>query len=251
MNETLVRMKRETKALLKRRALPGFYNECARELQCARTTFFDHPLIHRLREDVIPFLYDDYGYGVEHAKKVAMEGSAIVLHQSLNIDPPLARHHALLTQMAGLLHDICRLEDDHAAHGAEMAEILLADYPLGPTDIKRIAFAIRDHETVGKPCETEDSVARLMADAIYDAEKFRWGPDNFSTTLWKICDYNETPVAEIVRRFPEGIAKIQETPPTFRTPLGRTYGPKFIELGLDVGHDLHELLKKILEEESS
>ena len=37
MNETLVRMQRETKALLKRRALPGFYNECARELQCART----------------------------------------------------------------------------------------------------------------------------------------------------------------------------------------------------------------------
>ena len=243
MNETLVAMKREAKALIARHDLPGFYEECARELEYSRQTFFDHPLIVRLRDDVIPFLYDDYGHGVEHSKKVAVEASAIILYQLREMDSGLARRTALLAQMAGLLHDVCRLEDDHARHGAEMAGVILADYPLELGETERIAFAIADHEAFTPRAETRDPMARLLADALYDADKFRWGPDNFATTLWKMCDYNETPVAEIVRRFPEGIAKIEEIAQTFRTPLGRTFGPEFIRLGLTVGREVYDMLK--------
>lgn len=247
MNETLVAMKRMAKDLLAGYQMPGFYQEYAQEMESARTTFFDHPLIQRLREDVIPFLYDDYGHGVEHAKKVAIEAAAIVLHETRIEDQVLARHHALLAQMAGLLHDVCRLEENHAAQGAELSGVILEDYPLDAADKARIAFAIADHEAFTPSAETGDPVARLLADALYDADKFRWGPDNFSTTLWKMCDYNETPVEEIVRRFPEGIAKIREIGSTFRTAQGRKYGPQFIELGLEVGEALYARLKEMIE----
>lgn len=244
MNETLVTMKREAKALVARHELPGFYEECDREMEYSRLTFFDHPLIIRLRDDVIPFLYDDYGHGVDHSKKVALEASAIVLKLTQDEDPMLARRLSLLAMMAGLLHDVCRLEPDHALQGAEMAGVILADYPLELGDAERIAFAISDHEAFKPQQKTSDPLARLLADAVYDADKFRWGPDNFSTTLWKMCDYNETPVEEIVRRFPEGIAKIEEIATTFRTSLGQKYGPEFIKLGLEVGEEVYEMLKK-------
>jgi len=242
MNKLLTRMKTEAKAMAARMEMPGFYTQCARELDYSRSVFFDNPLLVRLQEDVIPFLYDDYGHGIDHAKKVAIEAGAIVLAEMRQGDLARARHLALLAHLAGLLHDICRLEDDHATRGAELSVSILADYPLEPEDLARLAFAISDHEAFTTRRETDDPEAALLSGALYDADKFRWGPDNFSTTLWEMCDYNEVPVADILRRFPAGVARIREVAGTFRTATGRTFGPQFIDLGLALGEELHARL---------
>ena len=245
MNKILVRMKREAKAMVADLELPQFYNECKRELDYSRSTFFDHPLLMRLQEDVIPFLYDDYGHGIEHSKKVAIEAGAIVLAEMRQGDLPRARHLALLAHMAGLLHDICRMEDDHAARGAELSASILADYPLEADDLKRIAFAISDHEAFSDRQSTEDPEAHLLSNALYDADKFRWGPDNFSTTLWEMCDYNDITVVEILLNFPRGVEKIRQVATTFRTSIGKTFGPEFIELGLALGGEIYHRLGEL------
>jgi hypothetical protein len=245
MNKLLSRMKTEAKAMVARLELPGFYAHCARELEYSRSTFFDNPLLVRLQEDVIPFLYDDYGHGIDHAKKVAIEAGAIVLTEMRQGDLTRARHLALLAHLAGLLHDVCRLEDDHAARGAELSLSILADYPLEADDLARVAFAIRDHEAFAARRETTDPEAALLSGALYDADKFRWGPDNFSTTLWEMCDYNETPVAGILERFPAGVARIREVAGTFRTATGRAFGPEFITLGLSLGEEIHARLNEL------
>jgi len=41
-----------------------------------------------------------------------------------------ARRLSLLAMLAGLLHDTCRLEGDHATRGADLALLILRDYPL-------------------------------------------------------------------------------------------------------------------------
>lgn len=250
MNKTLMRMKQEAKTLVAGQDMPGFYLACAPELDFSRTSFFDHPLIHRLREDVIPFLYDDYGHGIDHSKKVAIEGGAIILVEMRGGDLERARHLALLAQMAGLLHDICRLEDHHAERGAELSGTILADYPLKDGDKELIAFAIADHEAFTDRKATDDPEATLLSGALYDADKFRWGPDNFSTTLWEMCDYNDISMPELIERFPDGVKKITEITTTFRTEVGRTFGPQFIDLGLSLGQQVFERLVEVAREET-
>jgi len=58
---------------------------------------------------------------------------------------------------------------------------------------KYIADAIRNHEAFKETLEAADKEGRLVSDALYDADKFRWGPENFTTTLWTIVTANDTP----------------------------------------------------------
>ncbi len=73
--------------------------------------FFDHPLIIRLQEDVLPFLYDEYAHGIYHSKKVAIEAGAIILKEGDDMDGDRVRELVLLAQFGGLLHDCCRLDE--------------------------------------------------------------------------------------------------------------------------------------------
>ncbi|MDY7000217.1 MAG: hypothetical protein SVS15_00360, partial [Thermodesulfobacteriota bacterium] len=225
MNETLRRIKKEAGAMPAGLELPSFYRVCAHELESSQKNFAEHPMLARLREDVIPFLRDNYGHGMEHAEKVAVEAGAIVLAESRRENVDTARYLALLAQISGLLHDVCRLEPDHAAKGAEMARTILHDYPLSAEDKEEICFAIASHEAFQPPPKPMDTDAELLSGALYDADKFRWGPDNFTTTLWEICDHQEWSLSEIVERFPDGVEKIKEIASTFRTGPGKKYGP--------------------------
>jgi len=243
MSDELRAIREQAKALRSRLATPGFYRQFAAEIETAREIFFDDPLIYRMQQDVLPFLYDDYGHGVEHAKKVAIEGAAIVLAEVGKTDPERARRLAKLALLAGLLHDICRLEPDHALRGAEVAQIILQDYPLGAEDKAAVVRAVGCHEAFAACGGAPDPDSDLLAGALYDADKFRWGPDNFVTTLWELCDYLEWPLEEIVRRFPEGVERIRQVSDTFRTGIGQAFGPEFIEQGMDMGRDLYLLLR--------
>ncbi|SMP58988.1 hypothetical protein [Desulfonatronum lacustre] len=244
MLKELELVKQEAKSLAGVQPPPRFYDRFAPELAFSKELFFDHPLVVRCCEDVLPFLADDYGHGIEHAKKVAVESGAIALAEARAWGMDQARHLCLLAQLSGLQHDICRLEPEHALRGAELSFQILADFPLTDRDKEMIAFAIRNHEAF-RPMETSfDHLEELLASCLYDADKFRWGPDNFGTTLWEICDYEEWCLREILAKFPEGVERIRSIANTFRTEVGKTFGPEFIDLGLNLGNRLYTLLQR-------
>ncbi len=246
MIELLKQLRREARELASVQPIPAFYMDCAVELKFAWDMFFDHPLMLRLQEDALPFLYDDYGHGVEHAKKVAQEACALALADCQALPPDDCRHLGLLAQFAGLLHDTCRLEPHHAEKGGELARMILKDYPITDHDRHIVAEAIAAHEAFKPGFQTpEEPRLRILVGALYDADKFRWGPDNFVTTLWEICDYEEWTLAEVADRFPEGLRRIEEVAGTFRTRAGRKYGPEMIAQGLTVGRALHARLTEL------
>ena len=244
MLKELELLKQEAKSLAGFQSPPRFYDRFAAELAFSKELFFDHPLVIRCCEDVLPFLNDGYGHGIEHAKKVALEGGAIALVESQPWGMDQARHLCLLAQLSGLLHDICRLEPEHALRGAELGVRILGDFPLTDRDKQMIAFAIRNHEAFREKENSSDHQEELLAAALYDADKFRWGPDNFGTTLWEICDYEEWCMREILAKFPEGVDRIRAIANTFRTEVGRTFGPEFIDLGIQMGRRLYALLQQ-------
>jgi hypothetical protein len=247
MNNILEQLRSEAKNLAAHKS-PRFYELCNAQYSYSKETFFTHPLIIRCREDVLPFLNDEFGHGIDHSKKVAIEAGTISMNELGQRDLQLNRHMVILAQIAGLLHDICRLEPEHAQKGAELAKFILRDYPLDQEDKERIAFAIADHEAFKPRQNTGDELTVLLSGALYDADKFRWGPDNFVTTLWEICDYQEWPLEKILSRFPQGMEIIDSISMTFRTNTGQTFGPEFIEIGLEIGHVLYRKIKKICEQ---
>jgi hypothetical protein len=244
MNEILLQLKNEAKILGKARTT-DFTRQFAPEIKYSWELFNNHPLIHRCREDVCPFLNDSYGHGVRHARKVAIDTSALILAETRGRDLDQARRLALLGQVAGLCHDISRFEPDHAVHGARLSSRILTSYPLEPQEIEAIVYAIENHEAFKPVAETIDEQACLLAAALYDADKFRWGPDNFTTTLWEICDYEQWSVEQILERMPKGLEIIQSIADTFRTETGRVYGPEYIEIGMDIGRTILSRLKKM------
>jgi hypothetical protein len=85
---------------------------------------------------------------------------------------------------------------------------------------------------------------QFVADALYDADKFRWGPDNFTHTIWYMMNYQQTDIAELVGRFPWGLDGILRIKDTFRTNVGVQYGPEFIDLGVRIGKEIYQHLQR-------
>ncbi|WP_291323796.1 hypothetical protein [Desulfonatronospira sp.] len=223
----------------------NFYVRYSRENACSREIFFSHPLIQRLWEDVLPFLNEEFGHGIEHCKKVSIDAGTLAFIETRSWrDQKLSRRYSLLAQMAGLLHDISRQETDHARKGAELSRIILQYYPLSQEELDDLAFAVSNHEAFSEVLEPAHLRQALLSDVLYDADKFRWGPDNFVTTLWEICSCREWSLEEVLERFPRGLGFIQDVQYTFRTPTGRLYGPEFIQCGLDMGRVLYRCLKE-------
>ncbi|CCO23178.1 hypothetical protein [Maridesulfovibrio hydrothermalis] len=247
MNKLLIELKQEAKALASAQPVPVFYRDLETQLEFARDMFFDHPLVIRLQEDVLPFLYDEYAHGVYHSKKVAIEAGAIVLKEGGDDLPAdRVRELVLLAQFCGLLHDSCRLDEDHALRGAETSRVILKNYPLSERSKDLIAESIARHEAFKpeQPIEN-DLELTILSGALYDADKFRWGPDNFSTTLWEICDYEDWTVAEVIEKFPKGLKIIQSIESTFRTETGKKYGPEMIAQGINIGDAIYDKLTEL------
>lgn len=146
-----------------------------------------------------------------------------------------------LAQIAGLLHDSCRLEGEHAVQGTDLSLMILQDYPLDDEEKQMISKAILCHEAFSPAQQFGDPRQQILADAVYDADKFRWGPDNFSTTLWEICNYQEWSLEQILNKFPHGMEFISSIRHTFpHTSAGKIYGPEFIDLGLEMGRQMYK-----------
>jgi len=152
----------------------------------------------------------------------------------------------LLAHLAAVFHDMRRFEKHHAKKSAEAAEpILEATFGLRETEVTAITKAIGNHEAFQPVEALEDPLALLISDALYDADKFRWGPDNFTEMLWSMLERRNVPIPAVMGRYLEGMKGIERIRSTFRSRTGQAYGPDFIDRGMEVGRRLYEELMKM------
>jgi hypothetical protein len=196
-------------------------------------------------------LKDDLGHGIDHSEKVALEAGALayVEGERLSLEEPLRREICLLVQIAGLLHDLRRFEKDHAKASAFAASRILKEFSIFPEKREYIVQAIANHEAFCEPKRIDSPVGQMVSDALYDADKFRWGPDNFTQTVWQMLRSSKARIAPLIGRFPKGMEGISWIKDTFRTETGKIYGPEFIELGLEIGEKIYQFLQERFSEE--
>ncbi len=226
---------------------PSFYATHENELASSFAYFSGSAVIQKCRSYVDRAVLHP-AHGVDHCEKVALEAGAIVQIEYKNrgltgID---VSDLLLCVHLAGLLHDIKRMEQDHTIAGSIEAERILNGFELNSCYRRYITAAIRNHEAFKAVQASEDEPARIISDALYDADKFRWGPDNFITTVWLIMESMGTPVAELYSSFDKKMRGIRKIKSTFRTEIGRQYGPEFIDLGIEIGNAIYKDMQDMI-----
>lgn len=219
---------------------PDFYRDHADDLAHARHCLDQDPLLCELRAFVIERLDDDFGHGIGHALKVAADAGALCLIEGARCghgDAHIQRT-SLICQAAGLLHDIRRKRPNHAAEGAQYARKALTAYAVDAGEIDAICYAIRNHEAFQRIQAPPTAMAGLMSDCLYDADKFRWGPDNFKDTLWDMVAFFNPSLSDFVARYPGGMQRLEQIKATFRSHTGKKYGPQMIDYGIRIGQEL-------------
>jgi hypothetical protein len=230
---------------------PRFYVNCRESLDLSRVLFEEDVQVVRCRTLVLRKLNNDLGHGMAHSEKVALEAGALAYIEGERLCPEesFRREACLLAQIAGLLHDLRRGEKDHAKASALAASNILKEFFFSPGKREHIVQAIANHEAFVEPKSIDSPVGQMISDALYDADKFRWGPDNFTHTLWHMLRSSRAQIAPLIRRFPEGMEGISWVKKTFRTETGKIYGPEFIELGLRIGEKIYEFLQERFSDE--
>ncbi len=226
-----------------------FYSAHADAVRRSETLLTDHDLVRRCRGQLDESLLE-CAHGICHCEAVARDAGALVLIEAAARSYPAAET-GLLSEaavIAGLLHDIKRREEDHAVRGSIEADRILA--ALGMDDRRRnyITYAIRNHEAFKAVCDLGDEAGCLVSDALYDADKFRWGPENFTTTVWIMLRDRGTTPARLYEVFPEKMRGISAIKETFRTGTGRKYGPEIIDQGLKIGSAIYAELTVLLKD---
>jgi hypothetical protein len=225
---------------------PDFYLDHRRANDDSRRFFETDKVIKKLHNYVAQHLEDDYGHGLQHAIKVSVEAGALmnVEGRTAGLEGHDLESRLRIVQTAGLLHDIKRKKKDHAKLGAAHARKVLRGYPFSPEEIEDIYRAIHNHEAFKSNIDIDTPAGLLVADCLYDADKFRWGPDNFAHTLWDMISFYNPPLDQFMKRYPQGMEGIARIKSTFRSRTGKKYGPQFIELGLAIGEELYTVIKK-------
>jgi len=191
-------------------------------------------------------------HGLCHCEAVARDAGAIVLVEGKrhNIDGSKITSLFIDAIIAGLLHDIKRREDDHAVRGSIEAENILRSLDVDDRSRSYITYAIRNHEAFKIVCDLDDKDGCMVSDALYDADKFRWGPENFTGTLWLMVNAHETPIESLHKNFREKMKGIERIRDTFRTDTGKRYGPEFIDQGIQIGNAIYAKMSSLLEPQS-
>ena len=223
---------------------PDFYQDHHQAAAYARQFLRNEPILISLRQFVSDNLANNFGHGLEHATKVTEDAGAIMYieGQTAGYSQVKLKRRMSVVQCAGLLHDIKRKKKDHAKLGADHARQILKKYPLQPEEIEDISRAIQNHEAFKEVIDIDSPEGILVSDCLYDADKFRWGPDNFTHTLWDMISVYNPPLAKFMARYPKGMAGLEKIKATFRSETGKKYGPQFIELGLAIGRQLHDVI---------
>jgi hypothetical protein len=224
---------------------PDFYQDHSLSNELSRQYFETNPYTVQLRAFVAKKLKDDFGHGLEHAVKVAMDAGALMIVENKRISASndVINRRVIIVQCAALLHDIKRKQEDHAVRGAAYARKVLKKYPFDPDEIEDICLAIRNHEAFKNSVKSNTLQGSLVSDCLYDADKFRWGPDNFIDTVWTMASFFQLPVVKFMELYPNGMKKVAKIRHTFRTDTGKKYGPQFIDIGLAIGEELFDVIK--------
>jgi hypothetical protein len=220
---------------------PVFYREKGDCVELSRNAFENNTMVRKCLGMVATEGFFA-GHAEEHIRNVAIEAGAIILIEADGLPPNCRTGQRLsfLAHIAGVLHDIKRSEPEHARIGAIEAGRILEDLDFTEIERRMIVKSIANHEAFQPPEILTSPDAQLLSDALYDADKFRWGPENFTDTLWAMLALRKTEnIPLLFERFPRSMEGIERIRNTFRTRTGKTYGPDFIDRGLEIGRRLY------------
>ncbi len=188
-------------------------------------------------------------HGLCHCESVARDAGAIVLAEGRRkgINQTDSRPAVTSAIIAGLLHDIKRREPDHAVRGSIEADRILKGLSVDERSRSHITYAIRNHEAFKATCDLDDEEGCMVSNALYDADKFRWGPENFTGTLWLMVEANHTTPEALHKTFMEKMKGIERIKETFRTETGKRYGPEFIDQGIMIGNAIFKEMNSMLQ----
>ena len=220
---------------------PIFYREERDSVELSRNAFENNTMVRRCLGMVATEGFFA-GHEEEHIRNVAIEAGAIVLIEADGLPPNCRTGQRLsfLAHIAGVLHDIKRSEPEHARIGAIESGKILENLDFEEIERQMIVKSIANHEAFQPPEVLTSPDAQLLSDALYDADKFRWGPENFTDTLWAMLALRKTEnIPLLFERFPRSMEGIERIRNTFRTRTGKTYGPDFINRGLEIGRRLY------------
>ncbi len=226
---------------------PSFYSIHKKELEKSLLSFSESKVLVKCRTYLDESKMHP-AHGIRHGEMVAIEAGAILRIESSSWgrDRKWTEELVLCAHIAGLFHDIKRNEEDHTTKGGIMAAKILEDFDLDERYKRYITAAIRNHEAFKVILASEDEEAKLISDSLYDADKFRWGPDNFTTTLWLIMESSGTPAETLYSNFLEKMKGIRRIKETFRTETGKKFGPEFIDLGIEIGNEIYREMGNLL-----
>lgn len=244
METIYTRIRTRAREIVSRFPTPDFYKREADAIASSRKLMEQSRHISDLKAIVTKHLEDDFGHGLQHAVKVSLEAGSLALieGQRIPLSSQAITRHVLLAQCAGLLHDIRRKKKDHAIKGAVFTKKLLQDFPLSSREVADICLAIQNHEAFKNKIEIDSPAGKLISDCLYDADKFRWGPDNFTDTLWEMVSFLNPPLETFIAHYPSGMKGLEKIKQTFRTKAGKRYGPQFIDIGLAIGEQLYQVI---------
>ncbi|GBC63497.1 hypothetical protein DENIS_4491 [Desulfonema ishimotonii] len=245
MTEIYARIRSRARQIACQYPAPAFYGDFPGANAFSRRFFETDVLILKIRRFVAEHLENDFGHGLQHAVRVSLDAGALIFIESRQAggDTDAVRHNVRLAQCAGLLHDVKRREKNHARAGADYAQKLLKSCLLPAADIEKVVLAIRNHEAFTTPSPPPTPAGRLLSDCLYDADKFRWGPDNFTDTVWDMAASLEIPIREFACRYAGGMEKLASIRATFRSDTGKIYGPQFIDIGIAIGDRVYDIIQ--------
>jgi hypothetical protein len=240
MDPLYTRIRQQARLIAASLPPPAFYQDFSAEAEQARHFMENNATVSRLRWYVSETADNTFGHGFLHAEKVTLDAGTLMLVECAKTGEAAHKTDALLTmvQCAGLLHDVRRRKKNHAACGAEKAREILQDYGLSAENRAAICLAIKNHEAFQPVIECPDREGTLLSGCLYDADKFRWGPDNFTHTVWEMVSFANIPIETFMRKYPEAMRRLAGISATFRTETGKSYGPEFIDQGLEIGRQL-------------
>jgi hypothetical protein len=246
MDSDYILIRKRARQIVDASPIPDFYRDQAEANRFSREYYSKNSVVQRLRSHVAGMMDDNLGHGLHHAEKVSLDAGALVMiicrTEKKTIEA--MERLLLLVHSAGLLHDIMRKKQNHALESAEYASGLLVSYPFTDEEILDICQAIRNHEAFKTLSGDLSKNGHIVSDCLYDADKFRWGPDNFTHTVWDMVTNAKIPLKVFMSHFPRGLETVGRVRETFRSEPGRHYGPQFIDIGMDIGHKLYDVIKE-------
>ncbi len=219
---------------------PAFFALYGSDLRCSDRALQEDGFIQQCRAQLDESLLE-CAHGLGHCEAVARDAGALVMIEGRNRGWAQEEIDRLAPAaiIAGLLHDIKRREQDHAVRGSIEAERILAELGMDGVLRNYIGYAIRNHEAFKMTCDLGDEAGCLVSDSLYDADKFRWGPENFTSTLWTMVNDRGTPLERLHEVFQEKMKGIERIKETFRTGTGKRYGPEIIDQGITIGNAIY------------